>query len=89
MRSRSYREDGICGDFRPVLLLGLEREIQARVPLDHPIVPWLFRHGAYLRTLQVRGTDGMTAHQRVRGTKGPQRLLAFGEVCRYKCRAQE
>jgi hypothetical protein len=72
-----------------VLLLGLERELEARVPLDHPIASWLFKHGAYLRALQVKGEDGKTAHQRVRGSSGPQRLLAFGELTRYKCRAQE
>ena len=72
-----------------VLLLSLEREIRARIPLDHPIVPWLFRHGAFLRALEVRGQDGKTAYQRARGGRGPQRLLAFGELCRYKCRAQE
>ena len=54
-----------------VLLLGLEREIEARIPLDHPIVPWLFRHGAYLRALQIKGEDGMTAHQRARRAVGP------------------
>ena len=47
-----------------VLLLGLEREFQPRIPLDHAAVPWLFRHGAYLRALQVRGQDGKTAYQR-------------------------
>ena len=72
-----------------VLLLSLEREIRARIPLDHPIIPWLFRHGAFLRALEVRGQDGKTAYQRARGGRGPQRLLAFGELCRYKCRAQE
>ena len=71
------------------ILLGLEREIQARIPLDHPIMPWLVTHAAYLRALLVKGDDGKTAHQRARGTAGPQRLLAFGEVCRCKCRAQE
>ena len=72
-----------------VLLLSLEREISARIPLDHPIIPWLFRHGAFLRALEVRGQDGKTAYQRARGSRGPQRLLAFGELCRCKCRAQE
>ncbi|MDE0892834.1 MAG: hypothetical protein OSB14_11680, partial [Planctomycetota bacterium] len=43
-----------------VLLLGLERELKARVPLDHPVVPWLFKHGAFLRALQIRGADGKT-----------------------------
>ena len=45
----------LCKGMFKVLLLGFEREIKARIPLDHPLVPWLFRHGAYLRALQVRG----------------------------------
>ena len=70
------------------LLLGVELEIKARMPLDHPIIPWLLSHGAMLRTLLVKGYYGKTA-QRARGCDGPKRLLAFGELCRYKCRAQE
>jgi hypothetical protein len=72
-----------------VVLLGLERQLNARIPLDHPIISWLLMHGAMLRTLLVRGDDGMTAHQRARGASGNLRLLSFGEMCRYKCRAQE
>ena len=67
-----------------VLLLGLEREIEARMPLDHPIIPWILSHGPMLRTFLLRGDDGKMAHQRVRGCTGPRRLLAFGELCRYK-----
>ena len=72
-----------------VLLLSLEKQLNARIPLDHPIVAWMIAHGAMLRTLLVKGEDGKTAHQRARGTTGNLRLLAFGELCRYKCRAQE
>ena len=71
------------------LLIGLERDIKARIPLDHPIVPWLLSHGAMLRTLLVKGDDGKTAHQRARGCDGPKQLLASGELCRCKCQAQE
>ena len=76
------------GTFK-TLLLGLERQLNARIPLDHPIISWMLAHGAMLRTLLVKGEDGKTAHQRVRGSTGNLRLLAFGELCRYKCRAQE
>ena len=63
-------------------LLSLERQIKARVPLDHPILAWLVSHCAYLRTLQIRGRDGLTPHQRARGSPGPQKLATFGEVRR-------
>ena len=61
-----------------VLLLGLERAIEARIPFNHPIIPWTFSHGAMLRTLLIKGDDGKTPHQRVRGCSGPMKLLAFG-----------
>ena len=72
-----------------VLLLSLERQLGARIPLDHPVITWLLMHGAMLRTLLIKGEDGLTAHQRARGSPGNLRMLAFGELCRYKCRAQE
>ena len=56
------------------LLLGLKRDIKARIPLNHPIVPWLHSHGAMLRTLLVTGEDGKIAHLRARGCDGPKRL---------------
>ena len=71
------------------LLLGFERSLKARVPFMHPILGWLVSHCAYVRTMQVKGEDGKTAHQRARGGPGPERLVNFGEVCRYKARAQE
>ena len=78
----------VKGMFKAVLL-GLEREIKARIPLDHTIIPWLLSHWAMLRTLLVNGDDGKTAHQRAQGCDGPKQLPAFGKLCRYKCRAQE
>ena len=70
-------------------LLSLERQIKARVPIDHPVVAWLVRYSATVRTLRIKGTDGKTAHQRVKGSSSIVRLIPFGEVCRYKSRAQE
>ena len=50
---------------------------------------WLALHIAFLRTTQVIGSDGMTAWQRIRGRPFTQKLHLFGELVRYKCRAQE
>ena len=69
--------------------LSLERMIQARIPLDHPIIAWLVLYSARVRTLRSRGADGKTAHERARGSAASIRLISFGETCRYKCRAQE
>ena len=65
-------------------LLSLERHIQARVPVDHPIVTWLVSHAAGVRTMRVKGPDGRTAQQRARGSAISTILIPFGEVCRYK-----
>ena len=40
-------------------------------------------------TLMVKGADGKTAYQRARGANGPAKLVCCGEICRYKCRANE
>ena len=67
-----------------------ERQLRARVPLDHPVITRLVSHCAMLKTLQVQGKDGRTAQQRARGNTGLQKRLNFGEeVCRYKARAEE
>ena len=76
------------GMFR-TLLLGLDKQIQGRIPLDHPAVSWLVLHAAHVRNLRVVGADGKTPFQRARGTCSVPALLGFGEVCRYRKRAQE
>ena len=38
-----------------VLLLGLEKQIHGRQPLDHPAVAWLISHEAHVRNLRVVG----------------------------------
>ena len=71
------------------MLLGLERHLAGRIPLDHPIIAWLVSHTAYVRTARVVGADGATAQQRARGSASTPPLIAFGELCRYKARSQE
>ena len=72
------------------LQLGLERYLKARVLVGHSVMTWLTRHSGHCRTLRVRGTDGLTAYQRIKGhnTVGPT-LIGLGEQCRLKLRAQE
>ena len=78
----------VKGQFR-TMLKGLQRSIQGRIPTDHPAMAWLVGHAAYVRNARIIGSDGRTAHQRPRGTKGTTTFLAFGKLCRYKARAQE
>ena len=44
-------------------LMGLERHLDARVPLDHPVLAWLVSYAASARTMRVRGSDSRTLHQ--------------------------
>ena len=76
------------GQFR-TLLLGLERRLAGRIPLDHPALAWLVSHSAYVRNVRIVGSDGATAQQRARGNPNFPPLLSFGEVCRYKARSKE
>ena len=46
-------------------------------------------HAAALITWCVKGHDGRTAYQRVRGKEFRTRRLAFGEACRSKNRSHE
>ena len=66
------------------LTLGLEQRIQKRIPPEHPIMSWLVEHCAWLLTARLRGEDGKTAHQRVRGRPFAKKLVEFGERVLYK-----
>ena len=39
-------------------LLSFERQLQARIPVNHPILAWLVTYAASVRTMRVRGPDG-------------------------------
>ena len=47
------------------------------------------RHDVNTLTWVVKGQNGKTAYQRVRGIFFRTRLTTFGEKCRYKMRSQE
>ena len=69
------------------LQVGLENDIKSHIPVGHPVITWLVRHAAMVRTMRVIGTDGKTAWQRTRGSTCKVKLVNFGEVTRYKCRS--
>ncbi len=68
---------------------GLERELGFRVPVRHPLIAWLVPHAANTLNWMVKGHDGVTAYQRVRGKQFRTRLMTFGEQCRFKLRSHE
>ena len=50
-----------------------------RVPEQHAIITWLIEHVAFLITARLRGVDGKTAYQMIRGRPFSKRLVEFGE----------
>ena len=69
--------------------LCLEKTIGMSIPPRHAIMAWVVRHAAHVRSIRMRGTDGLTPYQRSRGAKNKTALAHMGEVVRYKGRAQE
>ena len=56
-----------------------ERQIGATIGLDSAVLKWLVRHAAWTLTTFHVGSDGKTAHQRIRGKPFIQQIAAFGE----------
>ena len=71
------------------LMLGLEDRIRHRVPPEHPVVAWLVSHTTFLMNRRLRGGDGETAYQRIRGKPFRSELPEFGEIVRYKLRNKD
>ena len=67
----------------------LEENIGAHIPVKHPITPWLVKWSGDVLNWTVRGEDGQTPYQRVRGKTFTTRLVCFGECVRYKLRSHE
>ena len=61
-----------------VLKLALERNVGAKVGVEHPCFPWLAEHAADILTKFVIGRDGMTAWERLKGRKYSGVLFEFG-----------
>ena len=61
-----------------------ERQIGATIGLDSSVLKWLVRHAAWTLTTFHVGSDGKTAHQRIRGKPFNQQIAAFGEQILFK-----
>ncbi len=66
------------------LKLCLEQRIGKYIPVDHPVMGWLLGHVCMLQNILVRGPDGLTSWQRVRGRAFGQQLVGFGECVLYR-----
>ena len=61
-----------------------KRQIGATIGLDSSVLKWLVRHAAWTLTTLHVGSDGTTAHQRIRGKPFNQQIAAFGEQILFK-----
>ena len=61
-----------------------ERQIGATIGLDSSVLKWLVRHAGWTLTTFHVGSDGKTAHQRIRGKPFNQQIAAFGEQILFK-----
>ena len=71
----------IQGQLR-TLRLGLQSRYKIRLRADHPIMPWVIKHSAFLINVCRVGEDGRTAWERKKGKRFNRQLPEIGEcVC--------
>ena len=63
--------------------LALEKRLGVEIGEDHPIMPWLIKHGAANKNRLHLGKDGMTAQRRLRGRNFRRSIVEFGECVWY------
>jgi hypothetical protein len=64
--------------------LGLERRLGAKIPCAHPAMTWLVPHAADSVTKFLRGSDGKTAYERLKGKPCREEVVEFGECVLFK-----
>ena len=64
--------------------LGLETRYNVKVPVNHPIVPWLVIHAGFTHNRFQVGHDVKVPFTRARGKLFDKALLEFGECIHYK-----
>ena len=66
------------------LRFALESSLGCKILAVHAILTWLVGHAANILTWRVRGVDGLTVYQRVRGKPFSYKLIGFAKRCRFK-----
>jgi len=64
--------------------LALEQNYGVRIPINHPIIPWLVMYAGFALRCYLVGRDGKTAYQRIRGKRFDRELGEFGEKVLFK-----
>ena len=73
----------IVGQAR-VIKTALERRTESDIPIDHPIVTWIFEHAADVLNKYQVGADGRTAYERITGKHIHEERVEFGERVFYR-----
>ena len=68
----------IQGQLR-TLRLGLQSRYQIKLRADHPVMPWVIKHAAFLINVCRVGGDGRTAWERSKGKRFNRQLPEIGE----------
>ena len=63
--------------------LGLQSRYNTKIRSDHPVLPWIIKHSAFLINVCKVGDDGRTAHERRRGKRFNRTIPEFGESVWY------
>ena len=56
---------------------------EEKVPRESPTYPWMVRHAAASYNRYAVGTDGKTAHMRLKGKRFTKEVVEFGEFLHY------
>ena len=62
----------------------LEIRLRRRIPADHPVMAWIVKHASWILTIRVRGRDGKTPYERLRGKPFTRKGVGFGELCLFR-----
>ena len=63
--------------------LGLEQRLGAQVSGSHPLTTWIVEHASDLLNKFLKGDDGKTPYQRLRGKTFQGTTVEFGERVHY------
>ena len=73
----------VRGLYRTIKLC-LEERLKTKIPEGHPLTSWILNMVSVLTNVRVRGKDGKTAWERVRGRPFNQKLIGIGQKVLYK-----
>ena len=64
--------------------LGLQSRYKSKINMVHPVLAWLMKHGAFLRSACMVGDDGRTPYERRTGKTFLRPLPETGEYIWYQ-----